>query len=140
MDIQNVKWEHYPYVAAQSAARSFIERLTLKGKRPKTIDAYARAIEDLLVYFSGVNAERVLEADEADLDRYIASLKQRRPKKRPHQFVLRQRTERAKYLLREADLPLAHVALACGFANQGHLTRVFKRHMGLTPALYRKDS
>lgn len=58
----------------------------------------------------------------------------------PHQFVLRQRTERAKYLLREADVPLAHVALACGFANQGHLTRVFKRHMGLTPALYRKDS
>jgi len=37
MDIQNVKWEHYPYVAAQSAARSFIERLTLKGKRPKPL-------------------------------------------------------------------------------------------------------
>src|SRR6266581_4526982 len=74
MDIQDAKWEHYPRVAAHSAARSFVERLILKGKRPKTIDAYARAIEDLLAYFSGVNAERVLEADEADLDRYIASL------------------------------------------------------------------
>ncbi|HYU73325.1 MAG TPA: tyrosine-type recombinase/integrase [Ktedonobacteraceae bacterium] len=82
MNIQDVKWKYYPHVAAQSAARSFIERLTLKGKRPKTIDAYARAIEDLLAYFSGVNAERVLEADEADLDRYIASLKQRGLKKR----------------------------------------------------------
>jgi site-specific recombinase XerD len=82
MDIQDVKCEHYPHVAAHYAARSFVERLTLKGKRPKTIDAYARAIEDLLAYFSEVNSERVLEADEADLDRYIASLKQRWPKKR----------------------------------------------------------
>ena len=58
----------------------------------------------------------------------------------PHQFVLRQRIERAKHLLREADLPLAHVALACGFANQGLLTRVFKHSLGLTPAVYRKGS
>src|SRR5438128_7101338 len=82
MDIQEVKWEHYPRVAIHPVTKSFVERLILKGKRPKTIDAYARAIEDLLAYFSGVNAERVLEADEADLDRYIASLKQRGPKKR----------------------------------------------------------
>jgi hypothetical protein len=55
MDIQEVKWGHYPRVAAQSAARSFVERLTLKGKRPKTVDAYARGIEDLLTYFSDVD-------------------------------------------------------------------------------------
>jgi hypothetical protein len=54
MDIQNIRWEHYPRVAAHSAARSFIERLILKGKRPKTVDAYARAVEDLLTYFSEV--------------------------------------------------------------------------------------
>jgi hypothetical protein len=52
MDVQAVKWEHYPLVADHPAARSFVERLALKGKRPKTVDAYARAIEDLLVYFS----------------------------------------------------------------------------------------
>src|SRR5712692_5893833 len=74
MDIQDTKWEHYPHVSAHSAARSFVEPLTLKGKRPKTIDAYARAIEDLLAYFSGVNSERVLEADEADLDRDIDTI------------------------------------------------------------------
>lgn len=82
MDLQEVKWEHYPRVAAHQAARSFTERLKLKGKRPKTVDAYARAIEDLLAYFSEVDPERVLEADEADLDRYITKLKQQGPKKR----------------------------------------------------------
>ena len=82
MDLQNIQWEHYPRVAAHSAARSFIERLILKGKRPKTVDAYARAVEDLLAHFSEVSPERVIEADEADLDHYIANLKQRGPKKR----------------------------------------------------------
>ncbi len=82
MDIQEVKWEHYPRVAIHPVTRSFVERLALKGKRPKTIDAYARAIEDLLAYFSEHDPERLLEADEADLDGYIASLKQRDPKKR----------------------------------------------------------
>lgn len=74
MDIQDIHWEHYPRVTAHSATRSFIERLILKGKRPKTVDAYARAVEDLLTYFSEVNPDRVIEADEAELDHYIASL------------------------------------------------------------------
>lgn len=82
MDTQAVRWEHYPLVANHSATRTFIERLVLKGKRPKTIDAYARAIEDLLAYFTTADPSRVLEADEADLDGYLASLKNRGPKKR----------------------------------------------------------
>src|SRR5258708_34590464 len=82
MDICVVRWEHYPRVAVQSATRSFIERLGLKGKRPKTVDAYARAIEDLLSYFERTDPTRVLEADENDLDGYIADLKRRSPKKR----------------------------------------------------------
>jgi len=57
----------------------------------------------------------------------------------PHQFVLRQRIERAKWLLRETDMPLAHVALESGFATQSHLTQVFKRYLNLTPRTYRYD-
>ncbi len=82
MNIQEIRWECYPRVATSPAARSFVERLALKGKRPKTVDSYARAIEDLLTHFSGIDPGLVLEADEADLDRYIADLKLRGPKKR----------------------------------------------------------
>lgn len=56
----------------------------------------------------------------------------------PHQFVLRQRVERAQRLLKETDAPLAHIALESGFANQSHFTRIFKRHLGLTPRTYRQ--
>jgi integrase/recombinase XerD len=83
MDEQEVRWEHYPHVATHAAARLFVERLVLKGKRPKTVDAYARAVEDLLTYFEEAhNSRQVLEADEADLDRYLASLRSRAPKRR----------------------------------------------------------
>lgn len=57
----------------------------------------------------------------------------------PHQFVLRQRIERAQHLLEKADLPLVHIALESGFADQSHLTQAFKRHLGLTPRAYRQD-
>ena len=57
----------------------------------------------------------------------------------PHQFVLRQRIERAQHLLKETDLPLARVALESGFANQSHLTQTFKRFLDLTPRAYRQD-
>ena len=38
----------------------------------------------------------------------------------PHQFVLRQRVERAKAMLRVPDVRVLDVAVACGFATQQH--------------------
>lgn len=57
----------------------------------------------------------------------------------PHQFVLRQRIARAQRLLAERDMPVAQVALESGFADQSHFTQVFKRQLGLTPSVYRRD-
>jgi AraC family transcriptional regulator len=51
----------------------------------------------------------------------------------PHQYVIQQRVERAKQLLRKGELNLADIALECGFSNQGHLNRHFKRLTGATP-------
>lgn len=55
----------------------------------------------------------------------------------PHQFVIRRRVERAKRLIREGRVPLAHVAADTGFASQSHLNRHFKRLVGCTPAEFR---
>jgi AraC family transcriptional regulator len=57
----------------------------------------------------------------------------------PHQYVLRERVERAKRLLRDqADLPLAEVAARTGFSDQSHFTRHFKRLAGVTPGRFRQ--
>jgi AraC family transcriptional regulator len=56
----------------------------------------------------------------------------------PHQYVISRRVERAKELLRGPDEPqLADVAVDVGFASQSHLTRHFKRLVGVTPARFR---
>ena len=57
----------------------------------------------------------------------------------PHQYVMQQRVEMAKQLLKQQDLAIADIALDCGFSNQSHLGRVFKRHVGTTPKKYREE-
>ena len=53
----------------------------------------------------------------------------------PHAYQIHLRVMRAKALLRKS-LPIAHVASLTGFADQSHLTRHFRRFMGVTPAQY----
>jgi len=55
----------------------------------------------------------------------------------PHRWLLKRRVERAKQLLRDPDQSLASAALAAGFANQSHLTRVFTRIAGISPGRWR---
>ena len=53
----------------------------------------------------------------------------------PHGYQLGARIERAIALL-DARTPIAETALACGFADQSHLTRRFKQVIGVTPGQY----
>ncbi len=53
----------------------------------------------------------------------------------PHAYQLNLRLLRARRLL-AAGLPIAEVAGATGFADQSHLTRLFKRMAGVTPGQY----
>ncbi len=55
----------------------------------------------------------------------------------PHQYVLRQRIERAKALLGEPEVPLAEVALRLGFSSQSSFTTAFRKLTGSTPGAYR---
>src|SRR5258708_13497660 len=115
MDEQEVRWEHYPRVADHAAARAFVERLVLKGKRPKTVDGYGGVGEDILGYFEeGRDASRVLEADEADLDRYLARLKSRGPKKRGRGGMIEDATK-IRYLTgrKLSDNTIAQRVVAC---------------------------
>ena len=55
----------------------------------------------------------------------------------PYAYVMSRRLQQAAHLLRSSDLPIAHIALDVGFADQAHLTRTFQRRFGRTPKLVR---
>jgi AraC family transcriptional regulator len=57
----------------------------------------------------------------------------------PHRFVLRHRVERAKEMLRTAELRILDVAVGCGFKTQQHFARVFRRMCGVAPTEYRQE-
>lgn len=56
----------------------------------------------------------------------------------PRALVTQRRVARARVLLAGDELPLAEVALACGFADQAHFTHVFGRETGATPGAWRR--
>ncbi len=57
----------------------------------------------------------------------------------PHRWLLRRRVDAAKALLRDRAKPLAEVALACGFADQSHFTRVFGTIAQISPGAWRRQ-
>jgi len=57
----------------------------------------------------------------------------------PHEFLIRRRIERARQLMLSTDLPLCDIAAECGLADQAHLSRLFRRVVGETPAAWRKS-
>lgn len=58
----------------------------------------------------------------------------------PHRWLNSQRIERARELLAAGDLPLAEVALVCGFADQSHFTAAFRTATGATPGAFRRQA
>ena len=52
-------------------------------------------------------------------------------------FILREKTEEAKRLLRWSDKSAAAIASYLGFSSHGHFIKVFKKYAGLTPQEYR---
>ena len=58
----------------------------------------------------------------------------------PVQFFLKLRIARAQELLDYTDRTMQEIAEASGFPDQNYFTRTFKKHTGMTPSQYRKNS
>jgi AraC family transcriptional regulator len=56
----------------------------------------------------------------------------------PHQYLLVLRIKEAQRMLVGTSDPIAEIAFACGFSHQEHLTRMFRRWCGTTPAAFRR--
>jgi AraC-like DNA-binding protein len=55
----------------------------------------------------------------------------------PYNYLVMRRLDRARSLL-ATDRGLVDIACACGFADQSHMTRQFRRAYGMTPGRWRK--
>jgi integrase/recombinase XerD len=76
MDLEDIRWDRYPAVAEQAMARRWIENQVLLGMAPNTVDAYARSVQDFLVFCekAGISAT---EATRDEIARYVGDLRRR---------------------------------------------------------------
>jgi AraC-like DNA-binding protein len=56
----------------------------------------------------------------------------------PHSFVVRRRVELATQFMLRTDMSLSDIALQCGFVDQPHLCKHFRKVTGETPAAWRR--
>ncbi len=57
----------------------------------------------------------------------------------PYRYVLERRVRHAKELMRDTEMPLGEIALAAGFKNASHFSRVFAELTGAPPRVYRQQ-
>lgn len=58
----------------------------------------------------------------------------------PYQYLLQQRIEWAKQLLKKTERSIMDIALECGFNSHSHLSKQFRQFTGTTPGMYRRSS
>jgi AraC family transcriptional regulator len=56
----------------------------------------------------------------------------------PHMHIMRLRVELAQRLMLTTEDQLTQIALACGMADQAHLSKLFRREVGETPSAWRR--
>ena len=112
-----------------------VERLHL-GKHPTklTVDV-ANYIQHHMS--EPITAEKI--AEELFLSRpYLSRKFKEETGENLTDFILKEKTEEAKRLLRYSDKPLTAISSYLGFSSASHFSRVFKAYVGSTPSEYRE--
>ena len=102
------------------------------GKEPAAV---ART-KDFLLAHVGENVDLAALAQHAGLSAWhLIRVFRKATGLTPHAWLVDRRVQLARRLLRQGE-PLVATASACGFADQSHLTRLFKARLGVTPGQY----
>lgn len=119
--------------------RRYSNRAPVTPRAHRLTGARLRAVVEHIDAHLGDDLRLERLAGLADMDRYHFSrtfkLATGLP---PHRYVTEQRIARATELLASSDLPIADIAHVVGMSSQSHLTTVFRKLVGDTPAAYRR--
>jgi len=114
--------------------------MTRRSRKPTRLSPaqVAKAKEMLMsVEFESLRLDDVAQALDLPRNSFFRNFRETTGMS-PYQWLLAERIEQGRLLLRLTELPLVDIALACGFADQSHFTRMFKRAQGLSPGRWRR--
>jgi len=96
-----------------------------------------RAYDYVSSHLSGDISLGALAAAAEMSSYYFAKLFRATTGMSPHQYVVQQRLERAKILLRNPNMRIYEVGVRVGYVDPKHFRNIFHREVGVTPAEYR---
>ena len=100
----------------------------------------ARRAKDYLLANIGGDVSIATAAEECGLSRsHFTKAFKETTGRTPHRWLLEQRLQAVKDMLRAGGDSIAEIALACGFSDQSHLTRLFSREVGIPPGNWRRE-
>lgn len=119
-----------------ASAHSLLRRVRLRSRLSPV--QVMRAKEMMMsVEFERLHLDEVARALDMSRNSFFRSFRETTGTS-PYQWLLSERLEQTRLLLRLTDLPLVDIALSCGFSDQSHFTRMFKRAQGISPGRWRK--
>ncbi len=130
-------WDGDPFLLDLALAR-LVEALSpaMQGYDSSSLGIESAAVAGAVALMEAHFADRLTTLDLAAAGRVSRFSLCRAFRSRygvgPHAWLVGVRLRHARMLL-IAGLAVADVAAACGFCDQSHLTRCFKRHFGVTP-------
>ena len=144
--VSHLLWQEYPIndkftplavqgIILQLIATLLRERKNAKVKSPRWVGKLKEIIREQR------SAKFSLEGLSEELDIHPVYLSREFPKYFHCSFgeyIRRTRIKEAAELLTDSKLSLTEIAHQCGFADQSHFTRLFKKMHNLTPSRYRK--
>ncbi len=134
-------------VIFESFARIFLTKLILKyGLKEEEYEFSksftARQYKQVLNYIAVNYGNNILLEDmaaQADLSpSHFSRLFKQTIGQSPYQFLMTYRVEQGKKLLDNSKVLMADIAFICGFSDQAHFSRVFKKIEGIAPKQYRR--
>jgi AraC-like DNA-binding protein len=139
--LQRHKTENGHEMIAETAALRLVAllavNLTSKGRKGSNSTVSIRKTRDRIDADPVAPLTLASLAAEAGASRYqLLRAFSRELGLTPHAYIVQQRLALARRLIR-AGSALVDAASAAGFSDQSHLTRVFARQFGVTPARYR---
>lgn len=134
-------------VMFESLARVFLTKLIFKYGQERdedfaftksfTSQHYKKVFDHVAAHFNHTITVEDLAAQAGISAYHFSRLFKQAIGKSPHKFVIAYRVEQAKKMLLDKERPMIDIALACGFADQAHFSRMFKQLENITPKNWR---
>jgi AraC-like DNA-binding protein len=118
------------------------EKYIKEQKRSKKTPAWAKEVRDLIQ--DQIDTTLTLKELSKDLNIHPAYLSREFSKYFDNLsfggYIRKQRIEKAIDYLNTSSYSLTKIAYLTGFSDQSHFTRIFKKHTGKSPSVYKRES